>query len=183
MIYRTILAFVLTLPFASTPLRAEASALIDFEIRDQFDHVHTDESFAGLPLVLIGADSADSAGSAGTGGWSKELQRVVREHGLSRSVRFAGLADLRSVPRFMRKTVRGSFGTEPSEWLMLDWKGQFPEAYGFERRSANVLLFDADGELLFQAAGREVDAEAVGRFERALGKLAGNDADRIPTDR
>ena len=172
------LSFLLTLLIVS-PVFAEAAdadtvtGLVAFEIKDQFDELHSAQDFEGRGLLII---AADSAGSGFTSQWSQELAASIAKHGLDERIDVVGMANLQGVPSFVRKRVRRSFSTDPQDRTLLDWKGLFAESYGFEDRHCNMLLFGENGELLFQGAGRELIPEIVARFESALGAGFGSEA-------
>ncbi|MEM9597571.1 MAG: hypothetical protein AAGD06_25105 [Acidobacteriota bacterium] len=156
---------------ATTTFAADRSPeLIPFELEDASGAQHDAEAFAGRPLLIV---AADGAASGFTGDWSAAMRDAFASTGIDGAVRIMGLADLRSVPGFMRGKIRKSLATEVGGPL-LDWRGLFAKAYGFERRHCNLLLFDADGRLLDQAAGREVDAAVVERLGRAASLSVGS---------
>ncbi len=139
--------------------------LIDFHLEDQFGRSYSREDFRGRYLAIL---AADSGGSPFTSAWGAEIGAAVGRQGMEESLAIVGLSDLRSVPSFLRSRIRKSFPTNPKAWVLMDWKGVFAQTYSFERRHCNLLLFAADGRLLFQAAGREVDARTIAEFESAL---------------
>ncbi|MEM8997220.1 MAG: hypothetical protein AAGF23_20725 [Acidobacteriota bacterium] len=144
------------------------ATLVPFELEDQFGEATTSGDLEGRPALVI---AADGGGSDFTGPWSAELGEAIAELGLGDRVRILGLADLRSVPSFMRKRVRGTFSTDPSDATLLDWSGVFAEAYGFEKRHCNLILFDADGAVAQQAAVQGLDDGVLDGFVTALGNL------------
>jgi hypothetical protein len=71
------------------------------------------------------------------------------------------LADLEGVPFFLKDYVRGKFSQNAGDWALMDWKGLFAESYGFIAGNANVLVFDKEGALLYQAHFSECRSDQV----------------------
>ena len=159
------LLFAVLMTVAATVTGAETYRdLVAFQLEDASGATRSATDFAGRPLLVV---TADGNTSHLTGDWTAGLMQAFGEAGVADAVTVVGLADLRTVPSFMRKRVRRSLATEAGGPL-LDWKGVFAKAYDLERRHCNLLLFSADGRLLEQAAGLEVDAAVTARFARAL---------------
>lgn len=114
-------------------------------------------SSAQQAVLLAG----DREGSRHTRAWKEALKAALGGVPGADRVRFAGLADLRGVPGFMRGAVRARFPKEPERWVMLDWEGLFGKGYGLERGACTVLVFGADGRLAHRGGGKEPGPEAV----------------------
>jgi len=153
---------------AASPTFGEAQELLDFEIKDQFENVHRSSDVAGQIVLLIGADRG---GSQFTGAWSKAIHDSLGEHPRYPQIAHVAHADLRGVPFFIKGFLRGKFPQDPDRWVLMDWKGVIPKAYGFAPKSANVLVFAPDGALVHHASGREPDEEAVMGLVTALREL------------
>ncbi|MEO1082726.1 MAG: hypothetical protein AAFY88_00645 [Acidobacteriota bacterium] len=178
---QTFLLFLLSsllLSGAFTPAdaRTEASkaeaetpaTLIPFELEDQFGEATSATDLEGRAVLVI---AADGGGSDFTGPWSAKLGEAIARLELQEQIQILGLADLRSVPSFMRKRVRGTFSTDPASATLLDWKGVFSKAYDFEKNHCNLVLFDADGAVAQHAAVRELDDGVLDGFVTALGGI------------
>lgn len=141
--------------------QAADSALIDFELTDQFEQIHRDDDWRGDALLLIGSDRNGSQFSAA---W----ERAVRENatGLADmgSLRIVHVADVSGVPFFLKSVVRRKFPGDAGNPIILDWKGVFAAAYGFEKDKANMLVFDRHAGLRHQVAAAEIDSKKLGEL-------------------
>ena len=146
---------------------AQTETLIEFELRDQFERVHRDSDFAGRVLYVIGSDKD---GSRFNGPWAKAISGALGDRDRARLATF-GLADVSGVPFFLRGFVKGKFPQERERWVLLDWKGRFRRAYGFEAGSANVLAFAADGRLAYRFDARQVEPAMLAGFVAKLRAL------------
>ena len=133
---------------------------LSFEMKDQFDRVHTDADYRGSLVVLIGSDKN---GARFNVDWTKAIAAELNRGAGIELVRFIGLADLRGVPFFLKGMVKGKFPQEPDHWALMDWKGRIAKTYEFQPEASNILVFDQAGTLVFKTHGREVDDEEVER--------------------
>lgn len=150
---------------APSPCRAGESTLIGFEIADQFDRPHRDADFRGRLLLLV---NSDRKGSRYQGAWVRELRALIAERGAAETVRLVEAADLRGVPFFVKGSVKRKFPSDERQWVLMDWKGRFAQAYDFEPDVCSVLLFDRGGELLHRAAGQDPDRKALAEIGRLI---------------
>jgi hypothetical protein len=153
---RTGALFLLAL--AALASSAQQAVLLPFSLQDQFGTAHSDAEFRGEVLVLL---AGDREGSKHTRAWKEALKAALSGVPGAEGVRFAGLADLRGVPGFLRGMVRSRFPKEPERWVMLDWEGLFGKGYGLERGACTVLIFDAQGRFAHRTSGKEPDPKAV----------------------
>ena len=156
------LVLALLLPMATVAAPAE---LIDFKVEDQFKKIHTRDEVRGKLFIIVGADRK---GSEFTGAWSNAIMSGIRRLGVQDQVVEVGLADLRGLPFFLKGMIRGKFAEKSKGWSIMDWKGVFPKAYGFENDKANILVFGPDGALLHRTSGQEV---VPGEIDALLGKI------------
>ncbi len=156
------LALTCLLPMATVAAPAE---LIDFKVEDQFKKIHTRDEVRGKLFIIVGADRK---GSEFTGAWSDAIMSGIRRLGVQDRVVAVGLADLRGLPFFLKGMIRGKFAEKSKGWSIMDWKGVFPKAYGFENDRANILVFGPDGGLLHRTSGQEV---VPGEIDVLLGKI------------
>ena len=141
-----------------TSVYSQGKRLIEFELEDQFKRTYTHQDFIGSFMIMAGSDEG---GSNFNGLWAKAIENELDRDSTDYRVQWVGLADLRSVPFFMKGIVRGMFPDEEREWVLLDWDGLFAEHYQFKPDHSNILVFDASGELIYITWGREVDKEKV----------------------
>ncbi|MCK7493371.1 MAG: hypothetical protein MZW92_19725 [Comamonadaceae bacterium] len=71
-----------------------------------------------------------------------------------------GLSNLKGVPS-SQGLRPGQVLQKPGEWALMDWKGLFAESYGFIAGNANVLVFDKEGVLVYQAHFSECRPDQV----------------------
>jgi hypothetical protein len=130
------------------------SKLIRFQIKDQFDRVHSEEALKSrVVLVLCG----DREGSRYQGLWGDRIRDSLRVRDRLSSVLLLDVADLRGVPFFIKGSVKRKFPREKAAWVLLDWKGRFAQAYSFQADSLNLALFDQTGTLVYQVGVQELD--------------------------
>lgn len=162
---RSLLITCLALVLSPVAVVAQGSALIDFEMTDQFDRPYRDSDYRGRILYVIGSDKG---GSRFNGAWARAIFEALEQEHAAGDVASFGLADLRGVPFFIKGLVKGKFPQEEEKWVVMDWKGRFSKAYGFEPGSSNILVFAPDGRLVHQAHGREVERQIL---EGIVGEL------------
>jgi len=151
------------------PLAAQPSELVQFEMKDQFDTVHSHGDYAGRILIVIGSDRR---GSEFHDDWEVALRDSLNAGGSVANVAFLSVAEVRGVPFFLKGSVKGKFSRDPDEWILVDWKGFFAETYGFEPDATNMLLFAANGTLVSHTRGRELDWSKVSAIVATVRRLA-----------
>jgi hypothetical protein len=123
---------------------APDSTLIPFAMEDQFKQAHADSSFRGFTLVVL---VANKGGSKYSRLWSPALRDSLLSWSLADDVKLLGVADMAGVPFFIKGLVRGKLPKNPKDWMLLDWKGRFADAYACTDDTCNVLIFDAQSQL------------------------------------
>jgi hypothetical protein len=133
-------------------------SLMSFDMEDQFRNSHSHADFKGRVLVVIGSDRG---GASAAKNWGKALARSLKPEMDSGLMSLIALADLKGVPFFLKDYVRGEFYKNAGDWALMDWKGLFADSYGFIAGNANVLVFDKEGVLVYQAHYRECRPDEV----------------------
>ena len=64
-----------------------------------------------------------------------------------------GIADVSSVPFFLKGKIRNDFKKD-GESILMDWKGEVFKAYGLTKGVSNVILIDKDGMIRHRLTGR-----------------------------
>lgn len=159
----TILGFA-----AGSATHAEELQLLDFELEDQFGTVHRRSDVQGTIVLLNGSDKG---GVQFNGVWGRAIQEALGDHPAYDQISQLAYANLRGVPFFLKKLIRGKFPQEPERWTLMDWKGVIARAYEFAPKSTNLLLFAPDGSLVLHASGRELDEQTLDEVITALGSL------------
>ena len=159
-----LLPWALALVAPATPAAGQQSTLVSFEIEDQFDRVHRETDYAGRIVIIIGSDRE---GSQFHDGWVSAIRDSLPE-GWNEELSILPVADVRGVPFFLKGRIKGNFSKDEDEWILLDWGGELPKAYGFQPNSTNILIFSADGTLVEHVHGRELDAEVLSAILTAV---------------
>jgi hypothetical protein len=128
--------------------------LIDFLIKDQMDVLHTSGYFRESVVVLI---SGDRTGSTFMDQWSPVFLDSLAAEVASYQVKFIPHADLKGAPSFLQGMIKGKFSEDPAEWVLLDWDGEFKEAYDLALDHCSIVVFDAQGARRIQVAVQEFD--------------------------
>ncbi len=112
--------WLLALPQAPTEEvpGSAAATLVEFEIKDQFGEVYTDEPYREGVFVLVGSDRK---GSEFSRAWSEAIRESLDGLPDEAEVQLAGLAHVNGVPRLSRGLVRSAFPKLPDAWVLLDW--------------------------------------------------------------
>jgi hypothetical protein len=133
---------------------AQDSTMIRFELKDQFNHVHTEKEFQNKLVILVGSDHE---GSKYNDVWGKAIHDSLAGKGAQNRVEFLPVADLRGVPFFLKGFVKSKFPKEPARWILMDWKGQYAQAYQFVPSESNIIVFDSNGKIVHQTSVQEID--------------------------
>lgn len=161
---------VLLILLAGLPGQAAETALIDFELQDQFKRSHRGDDWHGKMLLLIGSDQKGSQFDAV---WEQAIRDSVTGGPDMGSLRIVHVADLRGVPFFLKGVVRKKFPEDTANPIILDWKGKFATAYGFEGDKANILVFDRNALLRHQLAVAGIDSQKLGQLVDVVDTLLG----------
>jgi len=79
--------------------------------------------------------------------WKKAIRTKYGD-----SVAVQGLADVSSVPFFLKGMIRNDFKKD-AENILLDWKGEVFKAYVMTKGVSNVILIDRDGLIRHRSSG------------------------------
>lgn len=145
--------------FSQTSTDSSATELIEFEMKDQFNREYTHESWADSIIVVFGSDRD---GSDFNRIWGEAIQDSLKNEPGFEQVRYVAVADLRGVPFFLKGLVKGFFPKENRKmWILLDWKGQFAEAYHFVKGKSNILIFNRQQQLMRHFAVTEMNPKQL----------------------
>lgn len=170
LLVRAVLLAMLLIPGASLRAAPPAQAphgLVDFNLKDQFNQVYTPSSFQQPVLVFL---CADRKGSDYTDKWQEVISSGLGSKRLEH-VQFVNLADVSTVPFFMKGFVRGKFPQDRQHWSLMDWDGLFAKTYDMEADACTILVFDKSRSLVHQLSGREVEESNKKALVAALNKL------------
>ena len=148
-------------------------------MEDQFKNTYSHADFWGHILVVVGSDKE---GASVAMEWGKALGKSLKPEIDGERVSLIGLSDLRGVPFFLKKYVRGKFSQSKEDWALLDWQGLFAGSYGFVPGAVNILVFGSSGKLLHQAHFSDCDSSAVKAIVAKVHAecTSSNDSDQRP---
>ncbi len=133
---------------------SQEAELISFDLKDQFDRIYTDKDYKGSIFIVVGSDKG---GSKYNPIWSAAIYNELKNESVNKQLKLAGIADLGSVPFFLKGFIKNKFPKEREKWVLMDWKGIFAKAYKFKSGMSNILIFDHDGRLVYQTTAKEMD--------------------------
>ena len=131
--------FLIFIFFIQFSYAGPVDSLINFQLKDQFGKNYSNEDFQNTTIVLIGSDKE---GSQYNEEW---ITAIVDSLGYKldwTNLVFIGVADLRGVPFFLKPFVPGFFPDEKEKWILMDWDGEFAQAYNFREDFCNILIFN-----------------------------------------
>jgi hypothetical protein len=132
--------------------------LLEFEIKDQFDSLHTEKDYLGGVTVIIGSDRG---GSKYIGMWTKVIVDSFGNKFDNSQIAFLPVADVSSIPFFLKGYVKGKFPTGRKEWILMDWEGYFSETYQFAEDSCNIVVIDKNGKFNYKISGQKLDNQKL----------------------
>jgi hypothetical protein len=116
---------------------------VGFRLSDQFGRVHDAAAYRGRPLLLVGAGRG---GRAAATAWVEALRGLQGDPaGAAPALSVVAVADLRGVPRLLRRVVRGRFPDDRGQAVLLDWDGTLARRYQFAGDSCTILLVGPAG--------------------------------------
>jgi hypothetical protein len=145
----------------SFPTRAPSST----ELRDQYNRPQRLD-FPSTNVVVL--TIADRKGSEQIQEWVAALHSRYAGR-----IDLRGIADVGSVPEWLRGRVRKKFQETLTYPVMLDWSGKTCPQFGFKPDVANILIIDRDGSIQARLSGsaqRSSIAEACSAINISLTK-------------
>jgi peroxiredoxin len=133
----------------------------EFTLQDLYERTVSLKQYEGRVVVLI---ASDKEGKTQNTAWLK----AVRDKYADR-VAIQGIADVSSVPFFLKGKIRGDFKKDVDS-ILLDWKGEVFKAYGLTKGVSNVILIGKDGMVRHRTSGR-ASPEAVQELFRKIDAL------------
>ena len=157
------------LPVIGSAPGAASDTVVHYRLEDQFGRVHTPATYAGAPMFIVGADQG---GRGPAREWALALTAELKAAGAAPRIAVVPVADLRRVPRLLRRLVRGRFPKGAGEQVLLDWEGTVARAHAFTADECTVLLVGPTGRLLRRTTTTAVDSALVREFARQAVELA-----------
>lgn len=156
----------------STLAVGQTERLMPFTMQDQYDSTVTDASLKKELVVLLGADRK---GSKFTDAWGKTIADSLRAIGVYPRAQYVSVANLQTVPSAMRGMVKRAFKNPKGDRVLLDWHGEFSQAYQFVDDSCMILLFDRERQLVYRKAVTKQDAAVSAEIGRVIRQLFMNE--------
>ena len=112
-----------------------------FVLGDQFGRELESSTYDGAPLIVV---AGNREGAGGVALWTAALRAVIGDDG---GVDVLPVADLRGVPRLVRKLVGRLLPRDPAHWCALDWDGQLGALVRGEHGPLVAASYDGAGML------------------------------------
>jgi len=125
--------------------------LPSFVMEDQYSKEIQSSLFKGKHLLLF---LADRAGSKLTPNFTKVLEPKFRN-----KATFIAIANVSSVPFFLKGFIRGKFKENYSYTVLMDWKGELWEHFSCKDDVTTVVHIDPNGIAKFKLSGTGTEKE------------------------
>jgi hypothetical protein len=122
-----------------------------FTMEDQYSKEVQSSAFKGKHLLLF---IADRAGSKLTPNFTKVLEPKFRG-----KATFIAVANVSSVPFFLKGFIRGKFQENYTYTVLMDWKGVLWEHFSCKDDVTTVVHIDPTGIAKFKLSGTGTDKE------------------------
>jgi len=145
----------LTAASAENAIGEKATA---FTLQDQDDKTVSLKQYEGIAVILI---ASDKEGKVQNAAWTKAIRDKYADR-----VAIQGIADVSSVPFFLKGKIRSDFKKD-AESILLDWNGEVFKTYGLTKGVSNVILIDKAGMIRHRASGNATP-EAVQELSKKI---------------
>ena len=81
-----------------------------------------------------------------------------------------GVAELSSVPNIAKGIVRGIIKKKSPQAVGLDWDGKVSKSYNYQKKQANIILIDKQGNIITKEIGALDDTKRE-KFYKELDAL------------
>ena len=146
-----------SLPAPPAVRAPEPDSLVAFRLSDQFGRVQDAADLRGRAYLLVGAGRGGRA--AGTA-WVESL-RALQGDSARTALPVVAVADLRGVPRLLRRVVRGRFPDERDRGVLLDWEGTLARQLGFDVQQCTIVLVGPSGRVHARTTTAAVDVDSA----------------------
>ncbi|MDF1504871.1 hypothetical protein [Roseisolibacter sp. H3M3-2] len=141
---------------AAAPPATRVDPPVEFRLRDQFGRTHDAADYRGRPMLLVAAGRGGRAAGTAWGGMLRGLQPDS-----ATGVPVVAVADLRGVPRLLRRVVRGRFPEDRRQAVLLDWDGALARRLALDPERCTLLLVAPDGGVEWRTSPAAVDTAAA----------------------
>jgi hypothetical protein len=153
----TFISLFLLALFSMTAV-SQTAPVLAFAIKDQFDSVRTEKEYLGTVTIIIGSDRG---GSNYTGIWTKAISDSLGNNINDTQIKFLPVADVSSVPFFLKGFVKSKFPQERKQWILMDWKGYFTDTFQFVEDASNIVIIDKNGIFVYKTSGQTLDNQKL----------------------
>lgn len=122
-----------------------------FTMEDQNEKEIQSSIYNGKHVLMF---LADRAGSKLTANWTKHLEPLYRN-----KIEFIAVANVSSVPFFLKGFIRGKFRENYTYTVLMDWKGSLWEHYQCKDDVPNVVFIDQTGIARYKISGNGTEKE------------------------
>jgi hypothetical protein len=160
---------------------ADTDSVVAFRLGDQFGGQHDAAAYRGQAWLLVGAASGGRDAATAWVETLRALQRDPTGELTPRVVPVVAVADLRGVPRLLRRFVRGRFPRDPERAVLLDWEGSLARRFALDGSRCTIMLVGPSGRLEARTLPTAVDtvlARALVRQAATAGGVAQSSAPR-----
>lgn len=138
-----------------------AEKAMEFTLQDQYDKTVILRQYEGQVVVLL---ASDKEGSSQNAAWIKAIKDKYANR-----VAVQGIADVSSVPFFLKGKIRNDF-RKAGDSSLLDWKGEVFRSYGFAKTVSNIVLIDGRGVIRHRSSG-SASPEAIQELFKKIDTL------------
>ncbi|MCB0710787.1 MAG: hypothetical protein KDD67_00505 [Ignavibacteriae bacterium] len=137
-----------------------------FSIEDQYEKTWKTSNYSGKPAlyVVCDRDAYDYVEN-----WTKKLVPKYKEN-----IHFVPVADVTSVPGFLKGYIRGRFKDEFKYPVLMDWEGILVKGLNMKAGHPTLVLTDGSGIVKYRAWGKGSDDE-VTKLEKKIKDLVGEE--------
>jgi hypothetical protein len=139
-----ILSFAAVCVFFSNQAFASDKAK-DFSLKDQFGN-NLEYKFPREKVSILAFGDKD--GSDQLEAWIRPLYDKYTD-----KVDIMGVAELSAVPAIARGIVRAMIKKKSKKAVMLDWEGKVSKDFKYEKKQANIVLIDKNGNIIAKQIG------------------------------
>ncbi len=132
---------------------------VEFTLKDQFGNSLT-YKFPKEKISILAF--ADKDGSEQLEGWIRPLYEKYQE-----KVDILGVAELSAVPSIAKGIVRSMIKKKSAQAVGLDWDGAVSKSYKYEKKKANLVIIDKQGNIVKKENG----AFEKSKFEKICAEL------------
>ena len=147
----------------------EPDSLVAFRLSDQFGRVQDAADLRGRAYLLVGAGRGGR--TAGTA-WVESLRMLQGDSVGPAALPVVAVADLRGVPRLLRRVVRGRFPDDRSRGVLLDWEGTLARQLGFDVQQCTIVVVGPTGRVHARTTTAAVDVDSARAILRQAQSLS-----------